>query len=513
MQVLGDIPRLNARRCPNKTALIMGDQQLTFKQLNDRANRLAHGLTSLGVGPGDRVALMAENCLEFIIVNYAVAKCGAILVPVNFRFKKNELVYVVNDSEPSVLLYGPEFPALIDEARANFEMPVELVAISGPSPDSGMTMNKLMDYGSTKEPAVGVDPHSPAVIMYTSGTTGVPKGVLFSHNAYFNLYSALVIEGDMTSNETVMVGMPLFHNGGLNGQLQPALMMGNMAVIMRRGFDPDYVLDTVARYRVSMVLWVPTQLAMLVHHPGKDKYDVSSLQKIWYGSSPITPTILSASQEFFNAGFYQWFGQTETGMLSVLKPDDHKERSHCTGREMFNAEMRIVDGQGREVLPGEVGEIISAQKPLGMIGYHKKEKATSETIRDGWIHTGDLARDEGLGYFSIVGRSKDMIISGAENIYPKEIEDVISSHPGVRETAVIGIPDDIWGESVCAVCVPDAENQIDEADIIEYCSDRLSGYKKPKKVVFMDELPKNAAGKVTKHILREPFWEAADRRV
>jgi acyl-CoA synthetase (AMP-forming)/AMP-acid ligase II len=513
MQVLGDIPRLNARRYPNKTALIMDDQQLTFKQLNDRANRLARGFMSLGLGPGDRVVLMAENCLEFVIVNYAVAKCGAILVPVNFRFKKKELVYVVNDSEPSVLLYGPEFQALLEDTGADFEMPVRLVAISGESLDSGLTMDGLMDDGSITEPAVFVNPHSPAVIMYTSGTTGVPKGVLFSHNAYFNLYSALVIEGDMTSNEMVMVGMPLFHNGGLNGQLQPTLMMGNTAVIMRRGFDPDYVLDTVVRYRVSMVLWVPTQLAMLVHHPGKDKYDVTSMQKIWYGSSPITPTILSASQEFFNAGFYQWFGQTETGMLSVLKPEDHRERSHCTGREMFNAEMRIVDLHGSEVAPGEVGEIISAQKPLGMIGYHKKKKATSETIRDGWIHTGDLARSEGLGYFTIVGRSKDMIISGAENIYPKEIEDVICSHPRIRETAVIGIPDDIWGESVCAVCVPDVENKLNEADIIEYCTDRLSGYKKPKKVVFMDELPKNAAGKVTKHILREPFWKDVDRRV
>lgn len=513
MQVIGDIPRLNASRRPDKTALIMDDQQLTFKQLNDRANRLAHGLVSLGVGPGDRVALMAENCLEFVIVNYAAAKCGAVLVPVNFRFKKNELVYVVNDSEPSVLLYGPEFPALIEAARADFAMPVQLVAISGEGPDSGRTMKGLLDAGSTTEPAVAVDPYSPAVIMYTSGTTGVPKGVLFSHNAYFNLYSGLVIEGNMTSNEMVMVGMPLFHNGGLNGQLQPALMMGNTAVIMSRGFDPDYVLDTVARYRITMVLWVPTQLAMLVHHPHKDKYDVSSMQKIWYGSSPITPTILSASQEFFSAGFYQWFGQTETGMLSVLKPEDHKEYGHCTGREMFNAEMRIVDGQGSEVAPGEVGEVISAQKPLGMIGYHKKDKATSETIRDGWIHTGDLARAEGLGYFTIVGRSKEMIISGAENIYPKEIEDVISSHSRIREAAVIGIPDDIWGESVCAVCVPEPGNRLKEADIIEYCADRLSGYKKPKKVIFMDELPKNAAGKVTKHILRQPFWKNSGRQV
>jgi acyl-CoA synthetase (AMP-forming)/AMP-acid ligase II len=491
----------------------MDNKQLTFKQLNDMANRLAHGLISQGVAPGDRVALLAENCLEFVIVNYAVAKCGAILVPVNFRYKKKELVHVVNDSEPSVLLHGPEFSALLAEARGDFEPSVRLVAISGESRDSGLTMDGLTDGRSAGDVAVAVDPDSSAVIMYTSGTTGVPKGVLFSHTAYFNLYSALVIEGDMTSNEMAMVGMPLFHNGGLNAQLQPTLMMGNTAVIMSRGFDPDSVLDGVARYRITMVLWAPTQLAMLVHHPNKNNYDVSSLQKIWYGSSPITPDILTRSQKFFNAGFYQWYGQTETGMLSVLRPEDHQERSHCTGREMFNAEMRFVDGQGCDVPPGDVGEIISVQNPLGMLGYHKKRNATEKTICNGWIHTGDLARVEEGGFFAIVGRSKDMIISGAENIYPKEIEDVISDHPWIREAAVIGIPDEIWGESVCAVLVPEENHELIEADIIEYCATRLSGYKKPRKVIFMNELPKNAAGKVMKHVLRKPFWKNRGRKI
>lgn len=513
MRVLGDIPRLNARRHPDKKALIMGDAHLTFKQLNEKANRLAYGLMSLGVAPGDRVALLAENCLEFAVVNYAVAKCGAVLVPVNFRYKKTELVYAVNDSEPRVLLYGPEFPALLEEVRGEFEIPVKLVSISGEMLDEGLSMDGLMDGRSNGDPILIVDPFCAAVIMYTSGTTGLAKGVIFSHNAYFDLYGGLVIEGDMTSKEIALVGMPLFHNGGLNGQLQPTLMMGNTAVIIGRGFDPDRVLDTVARCRITMTLWVPTQLAMLVNHPNRNKHDVSSLQKIWYGSSMISPNVLDASREFFDCGFYQWFGQTESGMLSILKPADHSERSHFTGREMFNAEMRFVDSDGCDVCVGDVGEIISAQKPLGMIGYHKKPQASRETICDGWIHTGDLARVEKDGYFSIVGRSKDMIISGAENIYPKEIEDVINGHPEVDEAAVIGIPDEIWGESVCAVIVGCGNDQLTEAAIIEYCAGRLSGYKKPKKVVFVDELPKNAAGKVMKHVLREPFWKDQDRKI
>ena len=514
MRVLGDIPRLNAKRYPQKKALIMGDQQFTYSQLNDLANRLTQGLLSLGVSSGDRVAVMAENCLEFVVINYAVAKCGAIMVPVNFRFKKAELVYVVNNSEPRVLFYGPDFISLVEEAKGEFALlPVRLVAISSESSASDLTMAGLMEGRPVSEPSIAVDPGLPAVIMYTSGTTGVPKGVLFSHAAYFNLYAALVVEGDMGRDEVAMVGMPLFHNGGLNATLQPTLMMGNTAVILGKGFDPDEVLDAVGRYGVTVVLWVPTQLAMMVNYPGSTNYNVSTLKKIWYGSSVISPTVLEASMDLFKSGFYQWYGQTETGMVTVLRPEDHAEWSHCTGREMYNADIRVVDQEGRDTPVGEAGEIISAQKPLGMIGFHKMEEATKETIREGWIHTGDVARVEGEGYLTIVGRTKDMIISGAENIYPKEIEDVIITHPGVEEVAVIGIPDEIWGESICAVVVPKKGLQIDDASIIEFCAGRLSGYKKPKHVEFRDELPKNAAGKVTKNVLREPYWAGRQRHV
>ena len=217
--------------------------------------------------------------------------------------------------------------------------------------------------------------------------------------------------------------------------------------------------------------------------------------------------------ELFKAEFYQWYGQTETGMVSVLRPEDHVERSQCTGREIFHADVRVVNADGHDTPAGEVGEIISAQNPLGMIGYYNMEEEKRKTIRDGWIHTGDLARVEGHGYFTIVGRSKDMIISGAENIYPKEIEDIIITHPGVEEAAVIGTPDSTWGESVCAVVVAKKGHQVDEASIIEFCAARLSGYKKPKRVEFRDELPKNAAGKVLKNVLRGPYWTGQKRQV
>jgi fatty-acyl-CoA synthase len=513
MQVIGDIARLNAKRYPDKKALIMGNEYLTFGQLNEQANQLAHGLLSMGIHRGDRVAILSYNSMQYVVIYYAVAKCGAVVVPVNFRFKRNELVYVIRNSEPSVLLFGPEFISLVEEARTGFGSPLHLVAISGEPLESGPTLSSVMREQPTSEPAVTVDPAAPFAIMYTAGTTGFPKGALTSHSAFLNIYTGMIIEGDLGCREITLVNLPLYHNGGMNATLQPTLVRGGTAVIMPRGFDPDRVLDAVERYGVTMTQWVPTQLAMLVNYPGVTKHNLSTLGKIWYGSSPISPTILEACMDVLKARFYQWYGETETGMVAVLRPEDHVERSQCTGREMFNANLRVVNEEGKDVPAGEVGEVISSQSPLGMIGYHNMEEANKRTIRDGWIYTGDLARVEGEGYFTVVDRLTNMIISGAENIYPKEIEDVISSHPGVREAAVFGIPDEIYGESVCAVVVKKEGYQLDEADIINFCASRISSYKKPKRVEFTDELPKNPTGKVTKNVLRERYWAGREKRI
>jgi acyl-CoA synthetase (AMP-forming)/AMP-acid ligase II len=491
----------------------MDENSITYRQLNLQVNQLTYGLLKLGIEPGDRVGILAFNCLEYPLVVYAVAKCGAILVPLNFRYKKDELIYVLNNSNPRVLFHGPEFNGLVDEAIDELVLPVKTVAMSGEPLEGGTTLNRLIEGNSITEPYVDVDPFSPAMIMYTSGTTGFPKGTLFPHSSYLEVFEGMAIEGDLRHDDVALVSIPLFHNGGLNGMLQPAFMVGGTVVVMGKGFDPEKVLDAVTRYRITLTMWVPTQLTMLVNYPGITKWDTSSLDKIWYGSSAITPATLEASLDVFKARFYQWYGQVETGMVSVLRPEDHKDRSQCTGREMFNADLRIVDEDGNDVPQGGTGEIISAQKPLGMIGYYKMEEANKTTIRNGWIYTGDVGRVEGDGYFTIVDRLRDLIISGAENIYPKEIEDVISRHPGVFEVAVIGIPDDVYGESVCAVVVPKEGHTVEQQEIIDFCSSRLSGYKKPKRVDFIRELPKNANGKVTKNVLREPYWVGRSKRV
>lgn len=513
MRLIGDIARLNSKRYPDKKALIMGDDYLTFGQLNEQATQLAHGLLSLGVKPGDRVALLAYNCLECVIIQYAVVKCGGVVVPINFRYKKNEVIGVINNSEARILFFGPEFISLVDEAKFEFASPVHLVAIAGESLGSGAKIWGLMEGQPSSEPVVDIDPSSPFIITYTSGTTGSPKGVLSSHSAFLNIYRGMVVEGDLRHTDVTLVPLPLFHTGGMHALVQPTLLMGGTAIIMGKGFEPDKILAAVERYRVTMTMWVPTMLAMLINHPQVSNYRLSTLEKIWYGSSAINPTLLESAMEIFQASFYQWYGTTETGMVSVLRPEDHIERSQCTGREMFNADLRVVDEDGNDTPVGKLGEVISAHQPLGMIGYYNMEEATQRTIRNGWIHTGDLARVEGDGYFTIIDRMTDVIISGAENIYPKEIEDVISTHSGIKEVAVFGIPDEIYGESICAVVVQKEGYDLSAEEIINVCASKIANYKKPKRVEFRDKLPKNPSGKVMKHVLREPYWSGRKKRI
>lgn len=505
MRVIGDIARLNAKRFPEKTALIMDGKSITYRQLDKKINMIAHGMISLGAKPGDRVAFLAYNDLDYIPVSYAAAKCGLILVPVNFRYKKDELVFLMNNCKADILIYGPEFAPMVNQAIPEFENRIQGVVLSGEPAGSSMTLDELIKGKPDSEPLVEVTPDMPVMITYTSGTTGTPKGVLASHENILSVSIAMVIEGDVQPNEVVLVCMPLFHTGGFQALAQPALIRGGTVLLFGKGFDADKILGAVEKHKVTLTMWVPTMLVMLTNHPAAEKYNVSTLKKIWYGSSPITPSLLAQCYKIFNAQFYQWYGQTETGMISILQPEDHKDRGQCTGREIFRADLRIVDRNNEDVQVGEVGEIISFQKFFGMMGYWQSPRKNEETVRNGWIHTGDLARNDGDGYFTIVDRMGDMIISGAENIYPREVENAISRHHGVLEVAVFGIPDEVYGESVCAAVVPRTGFILNEQDIIEYCGETISSYKKPKKVIFCQTLPKTANGKVRKNIIKNQY--------
>ncbi|HJP20261.1 MAG TPA: long-chain-fatty-acid--CoA ligase [Alphaproteobacteria bacterium] len=511
MQVLGDIIRLGAKRYGERTAVMLGDDRMSYQRLDTEANRLAQGLIAEGVVAGDRVALYALNSLEYVVVAAAVAKCGAVLQPINFRYQADELVYVIDDAAPRALIFGPQFSDLVADSRKRFATPPRLISLAGPTTNDWSSYGDLLAGGTEKVPEA--PPEAPAALMYTSGTTGTPKGVLYPHRSYLATYQALIVEGDLEPGDVTLVCLPLFHQAGLHALVMPTLMLGGKVVLTAGGFDPGEILELTARERVTATMWVPTMLAMLSTLPEVARHDLSALSKIWYGSSPISPTVLEASKAAFGAGFYQWYGQTETGMNSVLRPEDHDTRAAFTGREVYNIELRFVDEAGRDVGVGEVGEIICSTANHGMIEYLNQPEATAATVIDGWIHTGDLARREEDGYFTVVDRLRDLIISGAENVYPKEIEDVVAAHPAVAEVAVFGVPDEIYGEAVCAAVALKDGSEVAPGDIVAFCAERLAGYKKPKNIEFHTELPKNAMGKVTKNVLREPHWAGRDKKI
>jgi fatty-acyl-CoA synthase len=508
MRVIGDLSRLNAVRYPKKIALCMGDQALTYEELDARSNQLAHALIALGVAPGDRVALLAYNRLDYAIVTQGVAKCGAILVPMNFRLAAQEIATVLRDCEPKLLFTEFAFRLIVKEAMGDAGPLLVLLPDEDGSLQEAKTLQTLCEGQPASAPAVEVSQESPCVIMYTSGTTGTPKGVLVSHEVYFRMYLATAVEASLRQDDVYLMAVPMFHAAGLNMMLHQALFMGASGVIHRGAFEPDAILKVIRDYRVTLAILVPTTVGILAFHPDLGSYDVSSLDKIFYGSMPITPRILDQAMKVFpQVAFTQFYGSTESGMLGVLRWADHDRWSQTTGRQALLSEMRIVDEEDKPVPVGSVGEVTGAKRTMGMIGYWRNEKATAETIRDGWIYTGDLARVEPEGFFTLVDRRKDLIISGGENIYPKEVENVLAAHPAVREVAVFGLTHELYGESVCAAVSLFPGQTTTAEDLVAFCRGKIAGYKSPRKVEILPALPRNASDKVQKGVLRARFSE------
>ena len=497
MRVIGDLSRLNARRYPDKTALVMDGTSLTYAELDARSNQVAHALIGLGLEPGERAALLSYNSLEFAVAVQAVAKCGAILVPLNFRLAAPEIRQVLADAEPKVLFIEPGFAALVDEALQSQPARPRIIPLDQAA--------VWQDQPATPPPAE-VDPESPCVILYTSGTTGQPKGVLASHAMYFRMFAAQSIEARLIHDEVFLIAVPMFHAAGLNMALNQCLYMGSTGIIHRGSFEPEAILGLIQARRITLAILVPTTLSLLAFHPRLAEFDVSGLRHIFYGSMPITPKVLDRALEVFpDVLFFQGYGSTECGMVGVLRAEDHPRFAQHTGRQAILTESRIVDEEGLDVQEGGVGEIIVRQSSMGMIGYWRNPAATAETIRDGWIWSGDLARVDGDGLFTLVDRRKDVIISGGENIYPKEVETVLAEHPAVREVAVFGIPDEHYGETVCAAVAFRQGAQATAEDLQAFCEGKLASYKRPRRIDIHEALPRNASDKIQKPLLRAAY--------
>ena len=506
MLVFGDLTTLNARRYPNKPALIMEGTELSYAELDARSNALAHALIARGVASGDRVALLGFNSLEYAVILHAVAKCGALIVPVNFRNSAAELRHVIADSEPKGLFAEAEFAAVVAEARAGAAAWPEVLRVG--ADHDGLPGSLALAAGRPRTPpAVRVDPQSSAVILYTSGTTGRPKGVLYAHATYFRMFMATSIEAHLAHEDVYLIAVPMFHAAGMNMALNQALFMGSTGVVHRGRFDPEVILALIARHHITTAILVPTQVGMLAGHPSLPRYDVTCLSRIFYGSMPMMPAVLQhALQVFPKSRFLQLYGSTECGMITALRHEDHERWWRSNGREALLSRFRVVDEQGHDVPVGGIGEVITDHARMGMIGYWRNDAATRETVRDGWMRSGDLARVEAEGFITLVDRIKEVIISGGENIYPKEIELVLAAHPAVQEVAVFGIPDAHYGEAPCAAVVFKPGMTATAEELLALCEKQLARYKRPKRVEFHAALPRNASDKIQKQVLKAPHW-------
>lgn len=506
--------------CPDRPAVIFEGKKYSFSELGERANRLANALLSLGIEKGERVAILQVNCNQYVEAYYAVAKIGAIFVPLNFRAKRDELVHMLNHSESSILFVGQRYLEMVNDMRS--ELPLIKHYISIDSKQEGMLYYEdLLASDSDEEVFTDIADDDITMLMYTAGTTGLPKGVPLTHNSFTLYLLENVAPADLEIEETNLLTMPLYHVAGVQAML--AATYGGRSLAMMRQFEVNEWLETVQRERANRAMLVPTMLKRVIDHPDFNKYDLSSLKVITYGAAPMPFEVIKKAIELFpGVNFINAFGQTETAStITTLGPEDHiiegteeeKEKklgrlTSSIGRPMPDVEMKIIDEQGNDLPPGEVGEIV-ALGPRVMSGYWKDAEKTAKALtKDGWLRTGDMGYTDEEGYFYLAARADDMIIRGGENISPEEVENALYAHPAVEEAAVIGVPDPEWGQQPRAIVVLKKGEAATADELIEYCRERMSSFKRPRSVVFVDELPRTSTGKVLKRVLREQYGES-----
>jgi len=500
-----------------KAAFVSSAGSRSNAELAQRVRRMANALRGLGIRPRQHVAVLCTTSAEHQEVVFALAAIGAVWVPLNTRLSARELSFIIENSEAVALIYSGDMQSMAEELGKPGAVSTWIGL--GAKPPIGHDYEALLARAADTAVTPGVTPDDLFAIMYTSGTTGLPKGVMLTHRQFFfgTLCSTLVLRP--AENDVKLQLLPQFHAGGQIWQLAFMAAGATIATIPR--FDVDGVLDAIDRLGVTAVGFVPSMLTMLLESPRVATTDFSRLRRVIYGAAPIPEDRLSrAMQVMHAAGFQQTYGLTEAGVLSsVLGEDDHvyalRENPavlRSCGRQMLGYTMQVVDDQGAPLPDGTVGEMAIRSDSL-MSGYWKRPDATAKSLVDGWLRTGDLAYRDAEGYYFLVDRKTDMIISGGENVYPIEVENVISAHPAVLEVAVIGVPDERWGEAVKAVVTPRDGERPSAEEIIAFCRGKLGGFKIPKSVDFIERIPRNASGKITKNVLRDPYWKGRSRRI
>jgi len=517
-----DFLTITAAICPDKAAIIFEGKKYTFGQLNERVNRLGNALLKLGVKKGDRVAMLQVNTNQCVEAYFATAKIGAIYVPLNYRARGNELVYMLNTAEANTIFVGDRYTSLVNPIRNELKTVKNYISLD--RPEKGMlTYEDLITKSSPDDIYTEIDDKDTTILMYTAGTTSFPKGVMLSHNSFSIYVLENVSPADTETAERNILTVPLYHVAGIQAMM--AAIYGGRTLVMERQFEATEWMGLVQTEKVTRAMMVPTMLKQLLDHPDFPKYNLKSIKVITYGASPMPLEVIKRALEVFpGVSFINAFGQTETAStITMLSPEDHfitgteeeKEiklkRLSSIGKPMPDIEMKVIDESGKEVPTGETGEIV-ARGPRVMTGYWKDEEKTAKTIdKDGWVHTGDMGYKDEAGYFFLAGRSTDMIKRGGEFISPEEVEQVLQSYSKVDEVAIVGVPDPEWGEVPVCVCVAKKGQACTPEELMEYCRANLASFKRPRAVIFVDELPRNTMGKVLKRVLREQYGKPAKK--
>jgi len=504
----------------SRPALVDGEVRLTYAELNGRVQLLAAALQGLGLRHGKHAAILAHNSFRYMEAYLAASPAGIVLAPINTRLSPRETAFILNDGEIEVLLLDAEFLPMLAQIRPELKTVRHVILLDGEPPPDVLGYENLL---TAADPA-RVEPRAwaeddMALLCYTGGTTGLPKGVMLSQrNVVANALHAIQFAA-YNERDVWLHAAPMFHLAD-SWACHALTVLGAFHVFMDR-FEPGRALRLIEQHGITATLIVPTMINLILDHPDAGRHDLSTLRRIVYGASPMPVERLRAAFRLFGPILQQAYGQTETApfLTATLIRDNKAEGSEqelhrlaSCGQEVLGVQVRVVDGEGRPVKPGEVGQII-ARGPNVMLGYWKRPDETAATLVNGWVHTGDMATVDEENYIYIVDRAKDMIVTGGENVYSTEVENVLYRHPAVREAAVIGVPDDTWGEAVKALVVLREGAQAAPDELIAHCHAQIAGYKCPKSVDFLPELPKSGAGKILKVELRKPYWEGKERAV
>lgn len=518
---LGDGLRINSWYHPDKVAVVFEDKRITYRELNQRANKLAHAMLKEGFKRGDKISLLMHNCSEFLEIYNGLARIGVISVPINFRLVAKEINYIIDNSDSTGLIVGDDLVDRLDLESLPQLRKDKIYVVGDNVPEGMRSYDELLKDMPDTEPEVELSENDIFYFGYTSGTTGFPKGAMIKTRNTLEVVANAIYRNAKgrnvdLSNRVFLAIMPICHSNSIWATLI-TLWMGGTNVIFPSGkFDPEKVLATIEREKVTTTSLVPTMITRILELPDevKNKYDLSSLTSIGSSSAPLhTKTKEGALKFFKNVRFSEGYGSTETGALTTLRHKDQMRKVRSIGKPNPGIEIKLVDEDGNIITePGKIG-VLWAKTPSAFVGYYKDPEKTREAIDGEWVTAGDMAFMDEEGYYFLADRKNDMIISGGENIYPREIEEVLIKHPAVSDVAVIGVPHEQWGEEVKAVVQLKEGYTVTEQVLLDFCKDQLAGYKRPRSVDFVNDFPRTATGKILKRLVKEKYWQGQERMI